>query len=118
MIRRALIWLALVLVPILCQAAAPSCLPSNVGGTGTTWVANTNKQGMWAGWWCSHTERYIVACTRAQCLGSWAAHRVVTLWLMGPNLDDLFFGADPFSDPALLAVWQPDAAMLEAVRPN
>lgn len=116
--KRTIFAAALILAPILALAGAPSCLPSNVGGTGTQWVANTNKAGMWAGWWCSPTERYIAACTRAQCLGSWAAHRVVTLWLMGPNVGDLFFGSDPFTDPALLAVWQQDAAMLEAVRPK
>lgn len=117
MIRRALIWLALALAPILAQAAAPSCLPSNVGGSGTAWVGNVNQAGMWVGWWCSRTEVYVAACTRSTCLGSLAAHRLIALWLQSPGTDDLLFGSDPFSDAALRAVWVPDAKMLDAVRP-
>ena len=117
MIRRALIWLALALAPILAQASAPSCLPSNVGGSGTAWVGNVNQVGMWVGWWCSSTEVYVAACTRSMCLGSLAAHRLIALWLQSPGTDDLLFGSDPFSDAALRAVWVPDAKMLDAVRP-
>ena len=59
MMRRALIWLVIALAPLLAQAAAPSCLPVNVGGSGTAWVGNVNQAGMWVGWWCSRTEVYV-----------------------------------------------------------
>jgi len=118
MMRRALIWLVIALAPMLSQAAAPSCLPANVGGSGTAWVGNVNQAGMWVGWWCSRTEVYVAACTRSACLGQWAAHRLIALWLQSPSTDDLAFGADPYSDPKLRAVWVPDAAMLDAVRPK
>ena len=48
MMRRALIWLVIALAPMLSQAAAPSCLPANVGGSGTAWVGNVNQAGMWS----------------------------------------------------------------------
>lgn len=118
MICRALVWLVLTLAPIIAQAGAPSCLPSNLGGTGSVWVGNTNAAGLWAGWWCSSTEFYVAACTRAMCLGNVTAHRLALLWLRYPSLDDLFFGSDPRTDPTLRAVWTPDSALLDAVRPK
>lgn len=106
------------LFPLLAAATPPSCLPANVGGSGTAWVGNVNQAGMWVGWWCSRTEVYVAACTRSACLGRWAAHRLIALWLQSPSTDDLAFGADPYSDPKLRAVWVQDAAMLDAVRPK
>ena len=64
-------------------------------------VGNVNQAGMWVGWWCSRTVRSIAAaCTRSTCLGQWAAHRLIALWLQSPSTDDLAFGADPYSDPS------------------
>ena len=44
--------------------------------------------------------------------------RVVSAWLVNPSVDDLVFGADPHADAKLRAVWVPEVAKLDAVKPK
>ena len=97
--------------------AAPSCLPNQLGGSGTEFVSGDNPDGYWAAYWCSHDELYVAACTRAKCSGFGAMH-MVRLWLESPDTADLTFGADPFADPALLKIWTPYREKIDAMRPS
>ena len=47
-----------------------------------------------------------------------AMQRVVSAWLVNPSVDDLVFGADPHADAKLRAVWVPEVAKLDAVKPK
>jgi hypothetical protein len=49
--RNSLALLALALLPSL-AAAQPSCLPSQIGGTGTAAVVRSDTAGRSFGWWC------------------------------------------------------------------
>ena len=40
------------------------------------------------------------------------------LWLQNPDTADMIFGTDPFTYPELLAIWQPDKAIIDAIRPQ
>lgn len=97
--------------------AAPSCLPKQLGGSGTEFVSGDNVRGYWVAYWCGHDELYVAACTRAKCSG-FGAMRLARLWLQNPDTSDMIFGADPFTYPELLAIWQPDKAIIDAIRPQ
>lgn len=106
---RALIISAL-LLPFGAQA---DCLPPSLFSI----VTSSNTKGDWAGWWCEGQELpYIVACPKAICtlVGS---KRAVAAWINSPSLPALRFGANPHTDPALMAVWVPERALLDAIKP-
>ena len=103
---------------ILSMAAAPSCLPSNVGGSGTAWVGNVNQAGMWVGWWCSRTEVYVAACTRSTCLGQWAAFRLDRALAAKPQHRRFGLWRRPPKVTRSCALMGTDLAMLDAVRPR
>ena len=97
--------------------AAPSCLPKQLGGSGTEFVSGDNVRGYWVAYWCGHDELYVAACTRAKCSG-FGAMRLARLWLENPDTADLVFGADPFTDPVLRKIWTPYREKIYAMRPS
>lgn len=117
MIRAALIALAL-----LGQAHA-SCIPANLGGTGSKLVYSENSKGCWVGWWCPgadpqekwHKQPYIAAAVKSRC-SLVGTRRDLWAWVQSPKVNSLRFGADPHTDPALLTVWWSERAKLEAVK--
>lgn len=54
----------------------------------------------------------------AEHLKNVAMQRVVSAWLVNPSVDDLVFGSDPHADAKLRAVWVPERAKLDAVKPK
>ena len=109
----------ILLAALLCGAAQAACLPAQLqGGTGSPMVVSYNKQGAWAGWWCPGASLPYVAVVTTKYLTNVAMQRVVTAWLVNPSLDDLVFGSDPHTDPALRAAWVPERAKLDAVKPK
>jgi hypothetical protein len=109
----------ILLAALLCSAAQAACLPAQLqGGTGSPMVVSYNKQGAWAGWWCPGASLPYVAVVTADNLRNVAMQRVVTAWLMFPSTSDLAFGSDPHTDAALRAVWVPERAKLDAVKPK
>lgn len=117
MLRAAAIALAL-----MGQAHA-SCVPANLGGTGSRLVYAENGAGCWVGWWCPSgdpQERwaktpYIAAAVKSKC-GLVGTRRELWAWVQKPSVAALKFGADPHTDAALRAVWWPERAKLDAVR--
>lgn len=99
------------------EIAAGQCLPAiNPATHMPKWVVADNPRGCWAGWWCPGQARpYIAAATKQQC-SLVGVKRATAAWLSDPSAAALKFGADPHTDPALLAVWKPDEKLLEAVR--
>ena len=97
--------------------AAPSCLPKQLGGSGTEFVSGDSPDGYWVAYWCSRAELYVAACTRSKCSGFGAMH-MVRLWLENPDTADLVFGADPFTAPALRKIWTPHRSKIDAIRPQ
>jgi len=97
--------------------AAPSCLPKQLGGSGTEFVSGDSPGGYWAAYWCGRDELYVAACTRTKCSG-FGAMRMVRLWLENPDTADLVFGADPFTAPALRKIWTPHRSKIDAMRPS
>lgn len=116
---------ALVLGSFVCvlgQAHA-SCIPANLGGTGSNLVYSENGRGCWVGWWCPaadpqtkwHAQPYIAAAVKSRC-GLVGTRRDLWAWVQKPTVSGLRFGADPHTDPALRAVWWSERAKLEAVK--
>ena len=100
--KRILTAIAALLIAALVHAA-PSCLPKQLGGSGTEFVSGDNVRGYWVAYWCSRAELYVAACTRAKCSG-FGAMRMVRLWLENPDTADLvlglFWGHVAAGDPA------------------
>ncbi len=98
-------------------ALAEKCLPPTNGLGMPKWVVRQNPKGCWAGWWCSPTTKYVAVATKAQC-STVGVQRAVAAWLMAPSAAPLGFGTSPYTDPALRAVWEPERALLDALRPT
>lgn len=97
-------------------AFSAECLPRTLGGAGSQAVISSNSKGDWAGWWCPGSSTpYIAACPKSVCslVGS---KRAVAAWMSRPTAEGLTFGKNPHTDPALLAVWVPERAKLDAVK--
>lgn len=96
--------------------AAPACLPPTSNGM-PVWAVSQNARGCWAGWWCSKDVQYIAAATKQQC-NLVGVQRAVAAWLSAPTVEALAFGPDPATDPTLRAVWEPERAKLDTLRPQ
>lgn len=97
---------------------AVTCLPSDLGGTGSVLIKSDNPRGCWAGWWCpGYDVPYVAAARRSICDGN-VVKAVAAEWLSSPDIDALVFGQDPHSYQALLDIWVPERAKLDAVRPK
>jgi hypothetical protein len=79
------------------------------------WAVSQNPRGCWAGWICPNGKAYVAAATKQQC-SLVGVQRAVAAWLRNPEVNTLAFGSNPHADPALLAVWEPERAMLDALR--
>jgi len=109
----------ILLAALFCGTAQAACLPAQIsGGTGSEMVVSYNKQGAWAGWWCPGASLPYVAVVTTEHLKNVAMQRVVSAWLVNPSVDDLVFGPDPHTDAKLRAVWVPERAKLDAVKPK
>ena len=101
MIRRALIWLALVLAPIIAQAApaVPACWPL-WNGTGTDLGYGTTSHGAWAAWRCGAQWTIIAAPTPVSAADGW---RLLINHVSGPDRAALLWTAlvtRSINDPA------------------
>lgn len=96
----------------LAGAAHAACLPPALDKI----AAGSNPRGDWVGWWCPNGHPYVAACLKSTCslVGS---KRAVATWLGNPSLDALTFGRDPHTDAAIRAVWAPERAKLDALKP-
>lgn len=109
--RRTIFAAILVLTATAHADCMPPLNPMNI-------AASSNPRGDWIGWWCpGQPLPYVAACPKTICsyVGS---KRAVAAWLRAPSLEVLRFGVDPHTDPALRAVWEPERAMLDAVKPD
>jgi hypothetical protein len=97
------------------------CLPSQIGGTGSRFVQSFNSLGAWAGFWCKDEQGVwtprVVAITK-QYTDNVTAWKTVSAFMQNPQAKLLTFGADPFTDAPLRAVWVPEVAKLDAVKPK
>lgn len=113
----------ILLVALLCGSAqaAPLCKPAQLGGAGSTFEQSFNPRGAWVGYWCPDGAGgwfpYVSVIT-PQYLKNIAVEKLVMSWVQYGDVSDLVFGSDPFTDPTLLAVWQPERAKLDAVKPK
>lgn len=96
------------------QGAPVPCLPKQFGGTGTQALVASPTNGAFAAWRCG-AQTVVVACVTREC-GLVGAKRAVAAWLSSPDASKLTFGKDPHRDPALLAVWKPYEAQIEALK--
>lgn len=94
-------------------SAHATCIPASLSAV----AANSNTKGDWVAWWCSPNDVYVAACIRAKC-GLVGSKRAVAAWLRNPSTEALTFGPNPITDPALRAVWLPDAQMIIKTRPQ
>jgi len=112
--------LLLVCAPLLAGASAPSCLPSEFGGTGSQYVTGQSARGWWVAYWCPNEKNPTVyACRYASCpsadnigkafakLMTWPS--VGTLNSLVPGIGDKYSVSD---------VWSPDSAKINAVKPK
>ena len=60
--------IALILA-LLTGSAAPSCLPKQLGGSGTEFVSGDSPDGYWVAYWCSRAELYVAAMHAGEMLG-------------------------------------------------
>ena len=115
---------ALVITCALLGQSHASCIPANLGGTGSKLIYSENGRGCWVGWWCPaadpngskwHAQPYIAAAVKSRC-GLVGTRRDLWAWVQRPTVNGLRFGADPHTDPALRAVWWSERSKLEAVK--
>lgn len=105
-----------------CYVVKPvECLPSQLGGTGSRFVQSFNSLGAWAGYWCKDDQGIwnarVVAITK-QYTDNVTVWKTVSAFVQNPQAKLLTFGADPFTDATLRAVWVPEVAKLDAVKPK
>lgn len=104
----------LALACLCVSAQAAPCLPKQLGGTGTQALVMSPTNGTFAAWRCG-AQTVVVACVTREC-GLVGAKRSVAAWLSAPDASRLTFGKDPHTDPALLAVWKPYKAQIDALK--
>ncbi len=112
----------ILLAALLCGSAqaADLCKPSQFAGTGSKFVKSFNDRGAWAGWWCPDGQGgwypYVAVIT-PKFVKNFAVQKLVADWVENGIVDDLAFGDDPFTNPTLRAVWEPEGALLTALLP-
>lgn len=113
-LRRSMLALAAALLAT--SAAQAFCLPPTHNGMPQI-AASQNAKGCWAGWWCSRERSYVIAATKQQCnlVGN---KRAVAEWVMSPDPQRLPTGTDMLKHPTLKAIWVPERAKLDALRPK
>jgi hypothetical protein len=96
----------------LSASAGGACLPPSLNQI----AAGSNPRGDWVGWWCPSGRPYVAACLKSTCslVGS---KRAVAAWVSNPSEPPLTFGRDPHQDAELRAVWEPERAKLDALKP-
>lgn len=112
---------------LLAPQAWATCVPANLGGPGSQLVYSENGKGCWVGWWCpvpaADPQRpatyspYVAVAVKSKC-GLVGTRREFWAWVKSPDKDKLTFGADPWTDPGLRAVWFHEKAKLDAVKPK
>ncbi len=119
-----MIKMLLVIFSLMLSASHASCIPSNLGGTGSKLVYSENGKGCWVGWWCPasdpnvgkwHPQPYIAAAVKSKC-GLVGTRREFWAWVQNPKSSTLKFGLDPHNDPTLKAVWFSERSKLESVK--
>jgi len=108
------------------SAAGATCVPKDLGGPGSGLVYSENGKGCWVGWWCPAPADpngaqvytpYVAVGLKSKC-GLVGTRREFWAWVKTPDTKKLTFGADPWTDPALKAVWFHEKAKLDAVKPK
>lgn len=102
------------------NAASPTCIPSEFGGSGSQYLTSVSGRGWWVGWWCpGEKSPTVYACRYASCpspsnIG--AAFAKLSTW---PSVDTLKGMTAGIGDKASVSdVWSPDISKLDAVRPK
>lgn len=118
--KTASILLAAMVSAFSVHANSISCLPSDLGGSGSVMVTSTNKVGKWVGWWCpGESLAHIFACRTASCpTGSALAAKFQRLWDY-PNpatLNEMVYALP--NAGTLADVWKPELPKLLAVKPK
>lgn len=93
------------------------CYPSQLGGTGSraAWGVSLSPVQAWAGWWCGQSVQ-IVACAGSGCLPD-VARRVMSTTSDTINTELRGARTEHIDSPALRAVWWPNWAQIEALKP-
>ena len=102
---------------LVCMQAQAACLPPKGDNDLPIWAVSQNPKGCWAAWRCPSGKTYLVAVTKQQC-GLVGVQRAAAAWLMAPDADALTFGADPWADPELRAVWVPEREKMDGLPPR
>jgi hypothetical protein len=103
--RKFLIALGLIVELGICQAqnCIPN-LPANLHGCGSDAYMAENPKGCWVTWKKETGKRYL-AVAQAKYCNSTTARKAAYAWIRNPSVPALQFGKDPWTDPALKAVW-------------
>ena len=89
-----------------------NCLPKQLGGTATRAIVKSNTKGDFAAWYCANEEMpTLVVCIKSTCSLT-GSKRALAALINNPStagLNDALkpYTANPYTDPALRAVWVP-----------
>jgi len=111
---------AILVIHLAANAQAPTCIPSEFGGSGSQYLTSTSQRGWWVGWWCpGESGPTVYACRYASCPSSaniGAAFAKLATW---PSVDTLKGMTAVLGTKASVSdVWAPDVAKLNAVKPK
>lgn len=114
------ILIAAMLAASCAQAGTATCLPSELGGTGSALAMGSNTVGRWAGWWCpGEAGPTVFACRKGACLPAADLSDKVQRLVSYPSVSTLWEMTYTMASPDTVAdVWKPDFAKLLAVKPK